>query len=365
MAGERGVVLPGIGLETGQVVQGDGDGRVVRAALLAPCFDDGLRFDHRFGAPTPAQAQAWPSKPLQMVVTRAGAAPTVTLYPVPDSAATYTLVYWRLRRIQDAGASADVTHDIPFRFLPALTSGLAYYLSFKITGAGERIHKAVPLTTRTQMELGGKNPMVVCADADLDAAVAAQLTALLGHEPLRDDDGDLALRVGTSMVFLRPSRDAQEVLVFAPLVHDIEGRSRAMEVISDLNTEARFVRFMLIRDRVFVSLSIFAQPFVPAHLHQALRAVSVVSDEIDEHLASKLRGRTTFAAPRRFGSMTTSVDRPVTSSTCLATVLPSSTFSNWVLPANSVMMGRVSGSQLAKIAPALMAWSILTVRMAP
>lgn len=78
-------------------------------------------------------------KPLQMVVTRSGSAPTVTLYPVPDSAATYTLVYWRLRRIQDAGASADVTHDIPFRFLPALTSGLAYYLSFKIAGAGERI----------------------------------------------------------------------------------------------------------------------------------------------------------------------------------------------------------------------------------
>ena len=97
------------------------------------------------------------------------------------------------------------------------------------------------------------------------------------------------------MVFVRATSDAQEVLVFSAVVHDVDGRSRAMEVLSDLNTEARFVRFMLIRDRVFVSLSIFGQPFVPAHLHQALRAVSVVSDEIDEHLASKLRGRTTFA----------------------------------------------------------------------
>ncbi len=51
-------------------------------------------------------------------------------------------------------------------------------------------------------------------------------------------------------------------------------------------------------------------------------------------------GRTTFAAPRRFGSITTSVDRPVTSSTCLATVTPSSTFSKRARPANSVMMGR-------------------------
>ena len=76
------------------------------------------------------------------------------------------------------------------------------------------------------------------------------------------------------MVFVRATTDAQEVLVFSAVVHDVEGRSRAMEVLSDLNTEARFVRFMLIRDRVFVSLSIFAQPLVPAHLHQALRTVS-------------------------------------------------------------------------------------------
>lgn len=78
-------------------------------------------------------------KPIQMVVNRLGAAPTVTLWPVPDGAATYTLVYWRLRRIQDAGVSADVTNDIPFRFLPPLASGLAYYLAFKVPGAAERI----------------------------------------------------------------------------------------------------------------------------------------------------------------------------------------------------------------------------------
>ncbi|MFT4067370.1 aldehyde dehydrogenase family protein [Paraburkholderia sp.] len=39
------------------------------------------------------------------------------------------------------------------------------------TAAGEQIHRAVPLTTRTQMELGGKNPLIVMDDADLDRAV--------------------------------------------------------------------------------------------------------------------------------------------------------------------------------------------------
>jgi alpha-ketoglutaric semialdehyde dehydrogenase len=39
------------------------------------------------------------------------------------------------------------------------------------TSAGKHIHGSVPLTTRTQMELGGKNPLIVMEDADLDKAV--------------------------------------------------------------------------------------------------------------------------------------------------------------------------------------------------
>ena len=39
------------------------------------------------------------------------------------------------------------------------------------TGAGEHIHRSVAMTTRTQMELGGKNPLLVMEDADLDLAV--------------------------------------------------------------------------------------------------------------------------------------------------------------------------------------------------
>lgn len=61
-------------------------------------------------------------------------APKITVWPTPDNSQQYTFVYWRLRRIQDAGTSGTRTMDIPFRFLNCLVAGLAYYLSMKLPG---------------------------------------------------------------------------------------------------------------------------------------------------------------------------------------------------------------------------------------
>jgi hypothetical protein len=63
--------------------------------------------------------------------------PKINVWPSPDQNNYYTFVYWRLRRIQDAGTGV-TTQDIPFRFLPVMVAGLAYYLSLKIPGGLER-----------------------------------------------------------------------------------------------------------------------------------------------------------------------------------------------------------------------------------
>jgi hypothetical protein len=129
----------------------------------------------------------------------------------------------------------------------------------------------------------------------LNDLVDAELAEIYGHPPVRDVDGDVAIRVGSTMLFLRTSRDGQEVVLFAPVVHDVAGRSRATEVLNDLNVEARWVKFQLIKDRVFVTISVLSRPFVPAHLRQAVRILSDVADGIDNELAAKLHGRTTFS----------------------------------------------------------------------
>ena len=57
--------------------------------------------------------------------------PSINVWPTPNSPGSqYMFVYWRLRRLQDAGNGV-TEQDIPFRFLPCMVSGLAYYIAMK------------------------------------------------------------------------------------------------------------------------------------------------------------------------------------------------------------------------------------------
>jgi hypothetical protein len=64
--------------------------------------------------------------------------PAVTVWPTPDNSTPYQFVYWRLRRVQDAGAGME-TSDMNFRFLPCLVAGLAYHIAIKTPDLMPRI----------------------------------------------------------------------------------------------------------------------------------------------------------------------------------------------------------------------------------
>jgi hypothetical protein len=64
--------------------------------------------------------------------------PRVTVWPVPDDTTTYQFVYWRMRRIDDAGSGAN-TMDVPFRFIPCMVAGLSYYLALKVPNGTQRL----------------------------------------------------------------------------------------------------------------------------------------------------------------------------------------------------------------------------------
>jgi hypothetical protein len=76
--------------------------------------------------------------PLQFYVRRLTTTPTLTVWPVPDDAQTYTFVYWRMRRIEDTGTTATLNLDLPFRMMPAFVAGLAYYIAMKKPALADR-----------------------------------------------------------------------------------------------------------------------------------------------------------------------------------------------------------------------------------
>lgn len=82
-------------------------------------------------------------RPTQVFVQRLPTSTTLTLWPTPDTSQPYTLFYYRLKGIDglSSGIGGETT-AIPPRFVPALVSGLAYYIAMK---KPESIDRVVPL----------------------------------------------------------------------------------------------------------------------------------------------------------------------------------------------------------------------------
>ena len=88
-----------------------------------------ISFEEYLNIPNKTQT----GRPTQFTVKRNLANPTVFVWPLPDNT-TDTLQIEAIRQLEDVNKSADQNADSPVRFLPALTCGLAYYLSMKRTG---------------------------------------------------------------------------------------------------------------------------------------------------------------------------------------------------------------------------------------
>lgn len=82
------------------------------------------------------------ARPIQVWVRRLRDEPKIVVWPVPDQGTAenpyYVFKYWRMRRIQDAGAGIQ-TADANFRFLPAITAGLAYHIAMKVPELVDRV----------------------------------------------------------------------------------------------------------------------------------------------------------------------------------------------------------------------------------
>jgi hypothetical protein len=77
-------------------------------------------------------------RPVRYWVEQADTGITIHLWPVPD-VSTYSMFHYFMQRIEDTGDPANNTADIPVRFIPALTAGLAFKVAMKTKGSENRV----------------------------------------------------------------------------------------------------------------------------------------------------------------------------------------------------------------------------------
>jgi len=82
--------------------------------------------------------------------------PCINVWPTPNPPGDqYTLVYYRMRRIQDGGSGVR-TQDIPFRFIPCMVAGLASHLSMKLAGVDPNRVMALKADYEQQFQLAAE-----------------------------------------------------------------------------------------------------------------------------------------------------------------------------------------------------------------
>lgn len=105
-----------------------------------------------------------------------------------------------------------------------------------------------------------------------------------------DADGDVPVRYGTVLAFVRAAQAPQRVCFFAPLLRDVRPQPALLERLNELNFGSNPVRFMVRDTTVFGYAEIPADPFVAAHVESVLHQFCARCDGIGPWLASRFGG---------------------------------------------------------------------------
>ncbi|MDH6675863.1 hypothetical protein M2284_000051 [Rhodococcus sp. LBL1] len=137
----------------------------------------------------------------------------------------------------------------------------------------------------------------------LREVIALTLADIYGQMPERDSDGDIVLRFGSALALVIANESTPEVQLWAPLVRDISGRTRASELITDLNRRWPYLRFGLYEDRLRVMIDMLADPFVPQHLADMVEHLGDFLSGVDAEFATHFGGQLHFppAPPATIG----------------------------------------------------------------
>lgn len=109
-----------------------------------------------------------------------------------------------------------------------------------------------------------------------------------------DSDGDIGIRAGTAMVFVKVRDNPPLVDVFSPVLTDIKPTEKLYGRLSELTNRMPVGRLYCANETVWASVPVFGRNFQASHLVLAVQVMTGLADELDDRLHGEFGGRRFF-----------------------------------------------------------------------
>src|SRR5436305_10199306 len=109
-----------------------------------------------------------------------------------------------------------------------------------------------------------------------------------------DSDGDIGIRSGSAMVFVRVRENPPLVDVFSPVLTEVELTEKLYMRLSELTNRMPIGRLYCTTDTVWASVPVFGRDFQATHLMLAVQVMTGLADELDDRLQGEFGGRRFF-----------------------------------------------------------------------
>jgi hypothetical protein len=125
--------------------------------------------------------------------------------------------------------------------------------------------------------------------------VVAAMQQTTPDKLMADADGDIGIRAGTAMVFVKVRDNPPLVDVFSPILTEIQPSEKLYGRLSELTNRMPVGRLYCANETVWASVPVFGRNFQPSHLMLAVQVMTGLADELDDRLHGEFGGRRFFA----------------------------------------------------------------------
>jgi hypothetical protein len=178
------------------------------------------------------------------------------------------------------------------------------FLVYLVHNADDEPLPVAPLgTARPESALDDEEVDIEQATAALDDVIALDervrvvVATLMKGTPDQlqvDSDGDIGIRAGSAMVFVRVRDNPPLVDVFSPVLTEVEPTEQLYVKLSELTNRMPIGRLYCTNDTVWASIPVFGRNFQPTHLMLAVQVMTGLADELDDRLHGEFGGKRFF-----------------------------------------------------------------------